>query len=132
MDIATFKKILDEYKRSVTTAEQAAEKLNSLNLGRMRDICIDNWRGLRTGFPEVIFGSGKTDKQIINIVEKMIAQNTVILITRVYEGLEEKLSSVTKKYPFQRKSTHYYDIKTRKLQRQSRCNNCRHGRYSRC
>ncbi len=94
MDIATFKKILDEYKRSVTTAEQAAEKLNSLNSERMRDICIDNWRGLRTGFPEVIFGNGKTDKQIINIVEKMLAQNTVILITRVYAGLEEKLSSI--------------------------------------
>ena len=31
MDIATLKKILDEYKKSVTTVEQATEKLNSLN-----------------------------------------------------------------------------------------------------
>jgi NCAIR mutase (PurE)-related protein len=66
----------------------------------MKDVCVDNWRGLRTGFPEVIFGSGKTDMQIIKIVEKMITQNSVILITRVYAGLVEKVKKVTKRLHF--------------------------------
>jgi NCAIR mutase (PurE)-related protein len=104
MDIQVFKKILEEYKKSAATAEQIAEKINTFNFERMKDVCIDNWRGLRTGFPEVIFGSGKTDSQIINIVEKMLTQNSVILITRIYAGLAEKLKKVTGKVHFNEKA----------------------------
>jgi NCAIR mutase (PurE)-related protein len=104
MDIPVFKKILEEYKNSFTTAEQAVEKLNSLNFEKMKDACIDNWRGLRTGFPEVIFGSGKTDTQILDIVKKMLSHNSVILITRIYAGLKEKLKSVARDIHFNEKA----------------------------
>ena len=43
---------------------------------------IDHHRSLRKGFPEVIFGEGKTAEQIVGIMEKMIGQENIILVTR--------------------------------------------------
>ena len=44
---------------------------------------IDHHRSLRKGFPEVIFGEGKSAEQIAGIMERMSAQEQVILATRV-------------------------------------------------
>jgi NCAIR mutase (PurE)-related protein len=46
---------------------------------------IDHHRSLRKGFPEVIFGEGKSAEQIIGIMKKMAVQELVILATRVSE-----------------------------------------------
>jgi pyridinium-3,5-biscarboxylic acid mononucleotide synthase len=44
---------------------------------------IDHHRSLRKGFPEVIFGQGKTSEQIIGILEKMVLRENIILVTRI-------------------------------------------------
>ncbi|SEM92981.1 hypothetical protein SAMN05518847_1011174 [Paenibacillus sp. OV219] len=44
---------------------------------------LDLHRELRTGFPEVIFGEGKTAEQIILIMQKMMAHNDRVLATRI-------------------------------------------------
>ncbi len=44
---------------------------------------IDHHRTLRKGFPEVIFGQGKTREQIIGILEKMVPRENIILVTRI-------------------------------------------------
>ena len=44
---------------------------------------IDHHRSLRKGFPEVIFGEGKTVAQIAGIMERMGEQERIILVTRV-------------------------------------------------
>lgn len=44
---------------------------------------IDHHRCMRKGFPEVIFGEGKTHEQIIGIMERMVVQEHVVLTTRV-------------------------------------------------
>jgi len=43
---------------------------------------IDHHRSLRKGFPEVIYGEGKTAEQIAGIMEKMMDQENIILVTR--------------------------------------------------
>ncbi|MGQ0640113.1 MAG: nickel pincer cofactor biosynthesis protein LarB [Gemmatimonadaceae bacterium] len=43
---------------------------------------IDHHRGLRQGFPEVVFGSGKTPTQIVEIAERISAHSDRVLITR--------------------------------------------------
>jgi NCAIR mutase (PurE)-related protein len=57
---------------------------------------IDHHRSLRKGFPEVIFGQGKTSAQIIGILERMVPREEVILVTRIDE---EKASHVKKALP---------------------------------
>ena len=44
---------------------------------------LDLDREQRTGFPEVIFGEGKTTEQIILIMQKMVAHNDRVLATRI-------------------------------------------------
>lgn len=44
---------------------------------------IDHHRTLRKGFPEVIFGQGKTADQIIGIMKTMTRDDDIILVTRI-------------------------------------------------
>jgi len=43
---------------------------------------IDHHRALRQGFPEVIFGEGKTTEQVVGIAEKLAAGENGFLVTR--------------------------------------------------
>ena len=43
---------------------------------------VDHARKLRNGFPEVIYGAGKTPKQIAEIAKIIYGKNDVVLITR--------------------------------------------------
>jgi hypothetical protein len=79
------RKILSAVRSRRTTIDDAMEKLRNFpyeNLGFAR---IDHHRSIRQGFPEVIFGRGKTVKQITSIVEKMLARNHNVLVTRTDE-----------------------------------------------
>jgi NCAIR mutase (PurE)-related protein len=56
---------------------------------------IDNHRAIRTGFPEVIWGPGKTPYQIAQIMETMRLRNSVVMATRIdpeiYAALQPKV-----------------------------------------
>jgi NCAIR mutase (PurE)-related protein len=57
---------------------------------------IDHHRSLRKGFPEVIFGEGKTADQIAGIMDKMKDQENVVLVTRVDR---QKAQNVCSRFP---------------------------------
>jgi NCAIR mutase (PurE)-related protein len=57
---------------------------------------IDHHRSLRKGFPEVIFGEGKTAKQIMEIMARMKKNKDNILDTRLDA---EKAALVGKRFP---------------------------------
>lgn len=65
------------------TAEEAAERLRHLSVEDIGFATIDHHRSLRKGFPEVIFGEGKSAEQIAGILERMSDQERVVLVTRV-------------------------------------------------
>jgi len=44
---------------------------------------VDLHRGLRQGFPEVIFGQGKTPRQVVAIAETLLRQGERVLATRL-------------------------------------------------
>ena len=44
---------------------------------------VDTHRALRKGFPEVIFGAGKTAQQVLEIASKLLEREQRILVTRV-------------------------------------------------
>src|SRR5690348_15592499 len=46
---------------------------------------IDHHRALRQGFPEVIYGAGKTPQQIVAIAERIAAHGDGVLVTRASE-----------------------------------------------
>lgn len=53
---------------------------------------IDHHRALRQGFPEVIFGQGKTPAQVVAIAERIVDHGDSLLATRLSEEAREALS----------------------------------------
>src|SRR5262249_25461857 len=66
---------------SVST-EQAAEKIKNLSFEDIGYARVDHARGDRQGFPEVIFGAGKSRAQVIGIFEKLVERSPNVLVTR--------------------------------------------------
>jgi NCAIR mutase (PurE)-related protein len=54
---------------------------------------VDHHRALRQGFPEVVFGQGKTPQQVLGIVEAIAARGHGALVTRVDDTTRALLSS---------------------------------------
>lgn len=74
----------------------ALDKLKHFTYEPVGDFArIDHHRTLRTGFPEVIWGPGKTPDQIAQIIEAMRTRSSVVMATRiepaVYAQLQEKV-----------------------------------------
>ncbi len=75
--------ILSHVASGVLSVDDAQKKLSSLSFENIDFARIDHHRSLRKGFPEVIFGQGKTAGQIIGIMEKMARHEDIILVTRL-------------------------------------------------
>jgi pyridinium-3,5-biscarboxylic acid mononucleotide synthase len=74
--------LLERVKRGDTTPEAAAERLRNLPYEDLDFAKVDHHRALRRGFPEVVYGSGKTPEQIAAIVERITAHEQNVLVTR--------------------------------------------------
>lgn len=56
---------------------------------------LDIHRGMRQGFPEVVFGEGKTADQVVSITRALLDKNQKILVTRLdQESAEAAMQAV--------------------------------------
>ncbi|MFB4165372.1 nickel pincer cofactor biosynthesis protein LarB [Alteribacillus sp. JSM 102045] len=77
----SLKDILQAVEKGDITSEQAHEQLKGYeNLSYAR---VDSHRGKRKGFPEVIYGEGKTPEQIIEITGTLRREGRSVLCTRI-------------------------------------------------
>jgi NCAIR mutase (PurE)-related protein len=88
--------ILDQVASGQVTADRAADSLTHLASEDIDFAHIDHHRSLRKGFPEVIYGEGKTAGQISTILERMIVQEEIVLVTRIDA---RKAAVVTDRFP---------------------------------
>ena len=89
MDNFKIREILSAVKLGALSEPEAEKQLLSLvrrapfeDLGFAR---VDHHREVRQGFPEVIFGLGKTPEQIAKIAKSIVAEGQSLLITRADE-----------------------------------------------
>lgn len=75
--------ILDSVASGSLSIDEAASTLCHLSFENIEFAHIDHHRSLRKGFPEVIYGQGKTAEQITGIMEKMSPHENVIMVTRI-------------------------------------------------
>lgn len=69
--------------------EQALAALANVDIENLEFARIDHDRARRRGFPEVIYGPGKTPEQLVEIIGRLAARNPNVLCTRVdAEGFE--------------------------------------------
>ena len=83
MDSQLLMQLLHSVAEGQTSVDNAADKLRHLAYEDIEFAHVDHHRSLRKGFPEVIFGQGKTAEQIIGIMDKMQHQERIILVTRI-------------------------------------------------
>lgn len=88
------KEILEKVKNRSLSIEQALDELRTLPFEDLGFARVDHHRALRQGFPEVIWGEGKTAEQIIAIMKKMYARTYPILATRVDHKKAAKIKKV--------------------------------------
>lgn len=84
--------LLEAVATGEITPTAALEKLKHFAFEPVGDFAhIDHHRTLRTGFPEVIWGPGKTPDQIVQIMAAMRQRSPVVMATRIEPGVYTQL-----------------------------------------
>lgn len=87
--------LLNSIRDGGVSVDDALTRLKGLPYEDVGFAAIDHHRALRRGFPEVVYGEGKTPEQIAAIGEKLAAQNGRLLVTRIgveaYQALKERV-----------------------------------------
>lgn len=76
------RQILHDHKSGDLSDEGAVERFRNLPFEDLGFANVDHHRSLRQGFPEAIFGAGKTPEQVAGIVESLAKNTHNILVTR--------------------------------------------------
>ncbi len=100
MDRNNLSKLLKQVKAGRVSVENAVERLRQLPFEDLGFVKIDHHRQLRQGYPEVIFGQGKTPEHVVQIVRKMLVRKHNILITRGTKQLYTHINKLTRKAEF--------------------------------
>src|SRR5918997_1723267 len=82
MNLPEIERLLRAYKGGEMDEEAAARAISDLHFEDIGHTRIDHDRATRQGFPEVVFGAGKTRRQIVEVFERLAARSPNVLITR--------------------------------------------------
>jgi NCAIR mutase (PurE)-related protein len=91
MDGKKLKKLLEQVKSGDLPVDQALNSLRSLPYDDCGYAKLDLHRGIRTGFPEVVFCQGKTCEQSVEIVRRLSGHHAKVLATRVAPDVAERI-----------------------------------------
>jgi len=80
---AELRTLLGEVRRGRTSPAAAARRIAAAPVEQLEFATLDHQRALRTGFPEVIFGQGKSPAQIVAIARRLWARHGLVLATRL-------------------------------------------------
>jgi NCAIR mutase (PurE)-related protein len=90
--------ILYKVQQGTLSPKKALELLKDYPYQDLAFAKIDHHRELRRGFPEIIFGHGKTPDQIVKISREILKKGNSLLITKVdpsvYRKIKGKLPDV--------------------------------------
>ncbi len=84
-------KLLIQVQKGELSPKDALKILKDFPYEDLNFAKIDHHRELRRGFPEIVFGAGKTDTQILKIAEAILKKGSNLLITRVEPKVYTKI-----------------------------------------
>ncbi len=97
MDSKSLRELLEKLRSGEVEIDEVIRRLQRLPFEDLGIAKVDHHRALRTGFPEVVFGLGKSPKQVERIVKALVEagaaddREPTILVTKsnreTYEGL---------------------------------------------
>lgn len=86
--------LLTGVRDGTVNVHEAMEQLKNFTVKDLGYATVDTHRELRTGYPEVIFGQGKTPEQVAGIIQFMLTRDNNILATRVTAEMVEKVREI--------------------------------------
>src|SRR5881628_1738955 len=75
--------LLERFRAGKIGSEKVLSAFQAAPLADLGFAQVDTHRALRKGFPEVIFGSGKTPAQVVRIAAAIFEREQRILVTRI-------------------------------------------------
>jgi NCAIR mutase (PurE)-related protein len=96
MDPKDLHALLEAVRDGRTSPGEAAQRLRTLPYEDLGFAKVDHHRALRRGFPEAVFGEGKTPEQIEAIVAHIADRRQNVLVTRTVPEVHRR---VEKLYP---------------------------------
>jgi hypothetical protein len=82
VNVRDLEELLRQVRDGGVTPSEALARLKELPYEDLGFAKVDHHRALRRGFPEAIFGAGKTPEQIVAISERIVARGQNVLVTR--------------------------------------------------
>jgi len=83
LDRSRLQDLLEAVRRGDTTVEHALKELAHFPVRELGHTRLDTQRELRCGFPEVVFGGGKSPRELVEIARSVLERHDRLLVTRV-------------------------------------------------
>src|SRR5207249_600783 len=99
VDRARLQKVMADVRAGRATIGEALEKVRGLPFEDLGFAKVDTHRPVRKGFPEVVYCPGKTDAQVVSILQSLAANSNVVLATRATAKTFRAVRRVLKNKP---------------------------------
>jgi NCAIR mutase (PurE)-related protein len=76
-------RLLEKFRAGGISREHVLQRFQAAPVADLGFAQVDTHRALRKGFPEVIFGAGKSPEQVLKIASRLLQNEDRILITRI-------------------------------------------------
>ena len=83
MTIVEATRLLEKFRAGKAGRDEVLRAFQAAPVADLGFAQVDMHRALRKGFPEVIFGAGKTPEQVVKIATKLIEREQNVLVTRI-------------------------------------------------
>jgi NCAIR mutase (PurE)-related protein len=93
MDPREVEALLVAVREGKLSPADALERLRTLPFEDLGFAKVDHHRALRRGFPEAVFGAGKTPEQIAAIVDAIAARGQNVLVTRTVAEVHRRIAT---------------------------------------
>lgn len=92
MNIDEANELLKRFREGAASQTEVLQAFQAAPVTDLGFAQVDQHRSLRKGFPEVIFGSGKTDEQILEIAQSVLDRSDQLLATRLTPAQANRLT----------------------------------------
>ena len=88
MTLAETRDLLERLRRGETTVDAVVRALQAAPFADLGFARVDTHRAVRQGFPEVVYGAGKTPEQVAEIVARLVPHGRVLATRATLEQYE--------------------------------------------
>ncbi len=82
MSPESLRRLLESLRRGEVTTEEVLDRVKAMSFEDVGFAKIDHHRRIRNGYPEVVYGEGKTPEQVAEIFSRLARENANVLCTR--------------------------------------------------